>query len=115
VVLVILLVAFILGFVLDWIEITLILLPLIAPVLLDMGVDLVWFAVLFAVTLQTSFITPPVGFALFYMKGVAPKGVDTVTIYKGIMPFMLIQLAAVSLIYFIPALATWLPQVAYSP
>ncbi|OED49275.1 C4-dicarboxylate ABC transporter [Rhodobacteraceae bacterium (ex Bugula neritina AB1)] len=113
VVIVILFVAFLLGFVLDWIEITLILLPLIAPVLLDMDVNLVWFAVLFAVTLQTSFITPPVGFALFYMKGVAPEGVDTLTIYKGIIPFMIIQLMAVALIFLFPALATWLPHVAY--
>lgn len=113
VVVVILLIAFLLGFVLDWIEITLILLPLIAPVLVDMDVNLVWFAILFAVTLQTSFITPPVGFALFYMKGVAPKGVDTMTIYKGIIPFMIIQLVAVSLIFVFPKLATWLPMVAY--
>ncbi|MCR9140209.1 MAG: TRAP transporter large permease subunit [Alphaproteobacteria bacterium] len=115
VVIVILFIAFLLGFVLDWIEITLILLPLIAPVLLDMDVNLVWFAVLFAVTLQTSFITPPVGFALFYMKGVAPKGVTTGTIYKGIIPFMTIQLIAVGLIFFFPSLATWLPAVAYGP
>lgn len=113
VVIVILLIAFLLGFVLDWIEITLILLPLIAPVLLGMDVNLVWFAILFAVTLQTSFITPPVGFALFYMKGVAPKGVDTMTIYKGIIPFMIIQLIAVSLIFIFPKLATWLPAIAY--
>jgi len=115
VVIVILCVTFLLGFVLDWIEITLILLPLIAPVLVDMDVSLVWFAVLFAVTLQTSFITPPVGFALFYMKGVAPKGVTTTTIYRGIIPFMIIQLIAVGVIFFVPALATWLPAAAYGP
>jgi len=115
VVVVILAITFLLGFVLDWIEITLILLPLIAPVLLDMDVNLVWFAVLFAVTLQTSFITPPVGFALFYMKGVAPNGVTTGTIYKGIIPFMIIQLIAVGVIFFFPSLATWLPAVAYGP
>ncbi|WP_299848834.1 TRAP transporter large permease subunit [uncultured Roseovarius sp.] len=115
VVIVILFIAFLLGFVLDWIEITLILLPLIAPVLVDMDVNLVWFAVLFAVTLQTSFITPPVGFALFYMKGVAPKGVTTGTIYKGIIPFMMIQLIAVGLIFAFPAFATWLPLIAYGP
>jgi len=115
VVIVILGVTFLLGFVLDWIEITLILLPLIAPVLVDMDVNLVWFAVLFAVTLQTSFITPPVGFALFYMKGVAPKGVTTTTIYRGIIPFMIIQLIAVGMIFFVPSLATWLPAVAYGP
>lgn len=113
VVLFILFFAFLLGFVLDWIEITLIMLPLLAPVLIGMDVDLVWFAILFAVTLQTSFITPPVGFALFYMKGVAPKGIDTLTIYKGIIPFAIIQMIVVTMIFFFPKLATWLPTVAY--
>lgn len=113
VVVVILLVTFLLGFVLDWIEITLIILPLIAPVLANMGIDLVWFAVLFAVCLQTSFITPPVGFALFYMKGVAPPGIDTMTIYKGIIPFMVIQLIGVAIIFFFPLIVTWLPKIAY--
>lgn len=113
VVIFILLIAFLLGFVLDWIEITLIMLPLLAPVLIGMDVDLVWFAILFAVTLQTSFITPPVGFALFYMKGVAPKGISTTTIYKGIIPFAIIQLIVVSSIFLFPNLATWLPTVAY--
>lgn len=115
VVAIILLVTFLLGFVLDWIEITLIILPLIAPVLANMGIDLVWFAVLFAVCLQTSFITPPVGFALFYMKGVAPKGIDTMTIYRGIIPFMIIQLIGVAIIFFFPLIVTWLPKVAYGP
>ena len=115
VVIVILLITFFLGFVLDWIEITLIILPLIVPVLTGLDIDLVWFAILFAVTLQTSFITPPVGFALFYMKGVAPKGVDTYTIYKGIIPFMIIQLVGVTLVFLFPMLATWLPEVAYGP
>jgi tripartite ATP-independent transporter DctM subunit len=109
----ILFIAFLLGFVLDWIEITLIMLPLVAPVLIGLDVDLVWFAILFAVTLQTSFITPPVGFALFYMKGVAPKGIDTKTIYRGIIPFAIIQLIVVTLIFFFPKLATWLPTFAY--
>jgi len=113
VVLVILFITFLLGFVLDWIEITLIILPLIAPVLANMGIDLVWFAVLFAVCLQTSFITPPVGFALFYMKGVAPPGIDTITIYKGIIPFMVIQLIGVAIIFFFPLIVTWLPKIAY--
>jgi TRAP-type mannitol/chloroaromatic compound transport system permease large subunit len=81
--------------------------------LVGLDVDLVWFAVLFAVCLQTSFITPPVGFALFYMKGVAPKGIDTKTIYKGIIPFMIIQLIGVALVFSFPAIATWLPEVAY--
>ena len=115
VVAIILLITFLLGFVLDWIEITLIILPLIAPVLANMGIDLVWFAVLFAVCLQTSFITPPVGFALFYMKGVAPKGIDTMTICRGIIPFMIIQLIGVAIIFFFPLIVTWLPKVAYGP
>lgn len=113
VVLFILVIAFLLGFVLDWIEITLIMLPLLAPVLLGMNIDLVWFAILFAVTLQTSFITPPVGFALFYMKGVAPKGIGTLTIYKGVIPFVIIQMIVVTIIFFFPQIATWLPTIAY--
>ncbi|MFT7659627.1 MAG: tripartite ATP-independent transporter DctM subunit [Gammaproteobacteria bacterium] len=115
VVIVILIIAFMLGFFLDWIEITLIILPLIAPVLLNLGVDLVWFAVMFAVCLQTSFITPPVGFALFYMKGVVPKGIEIQTIYKGVIPFIIIQLIGVALVFSFPKIVTWLPEVAYSP
>ena len=113
VVIVVLLITFLLGFVLDWIEITLIVLPLLAPVLIDLDVNLVWFAVLFAVCLQTSFITPPVGFALFYMKEVAPKVIETVTIYKDIVPFMIIQLIGVALVFTFPMIATWLPTIAY--
>ena len=83
---------FLLGFFLDWIEITLVVLPLVAPVVEGLGFDLVWFTVLFAVCLQTSFLTPPVGFALFYLKGVAPPEVDIRTIYRGVVPFILLQL-----------------------
>ena len=114
-VIVILIITFFLGFFLDWIEITLIVLPLIAPVLSAMGIDLVWFAVMFAVCLQTSFITPPVGFALFYMKGVVPSGVVIRTITKGVIPFIVIQLVGVVLIYWFPRIVTWLPQAAYGP
>lgn len=113
VVIIVLIAAFFLGFFLDWIEITLIILPLIAPVVSDLGVDLVWFTVMFAVCLQTSFITPPVGFALFYMKGVAPRGVDITTVYKGVIPFVFLQMIGVAAIFFLPKLVTWLPQVAY--
>lgn len=88
-------------------------LPLIAPVLLGMGIDLVWFAVMFAVCLQTSFITPPVGFALFYMKGVAPRGIDIQTVYKGVIPFIVIQLIGVFLVFTFPTIVTWLPKIAY--
>ena len=104
---------FLLGFFLDWIEITLIVLPLVAPVVQGLGFDLVWFTVLFAVCLQTSFLTPPVGFALFYLKGVAPPEVGIGTIYRGVVPFILLQLLGLALLFQWPALATWLPSVAY--
>ena len=115
VVIVVLLSAFILGFFLDWIEITLIILPLIAPVMVSLGVDVVWFTVMFAVCLQTSFITPPVGFALFYMKGVAPKGIAITQVYKGVIPFVLLQMIAVWVVFKWPMIVTWLPEVAYGP
>ncbi len=115
VVLTILLVTFLLGFFLDWIEITFIILPLVAPVVVGLGFDIVWFTVLFAVCLQTSFLTPPVGFALFYVKGVAPPEVDVRALYVGIMPFVGLQLLGLALIFLWPELATWLPARAYGP
>ena len=121
---VVLLLVFLLGFLLDWIEISLIILPLLAPVIAGLDLDingfgnldnpeLVWFALLVAVTLQTSFLTPPVGFALFYLKGVCPPGVRLIDIYRGVVPFILLQLAGLVLLFLFPALATWLPSVAY--
>lgn len=121
----ILLVIFFLGFFLDWIEITLIILPLLAPVIagLDIVVDgygvvddprLVWFVMLVAMALQTSFLTPPVGFALFYLKGVCPPNIKLVDIYKGVIPFIMLQLLALILLIIWPALAIWLPSIAYS-
>lgn len=104
---------FLLGFFLDWIEITLIILPLVSPVVLDLGFDLVWFTVLFAVCLQTSFLTPPVGFAIFYLKGVAPESIQVATIYRGVIPFVLIQLFGLALIYRWSDLVLWLPAQAY--
>ena len=115
---------FLLGFLLDWIEITLILLPLLAPVIigLDLGVEgygevdqpgLVWFTLLVALTLQTSFLTPPVGFALFYLKGVCPPEVRLSQIYQGVAPFILLQLIALVVVFLFPSLVTWLPAVAY--
>ena len=111
---------FLLGFFLDWIEITLIVLPMVAPVIAgldvgpnDVGGRMIWFVVLVAVCLQTSFLTPPVGFALFYLKGVAPKEVSVTHIYKGVIPFILLQLFGLLMVYLIPSLATWLPDVAY--
>ncbi len=113
VVIVILILAFLLGFFLDWIEITLIILPLIAPVLVSLDVNLVWFAVMFAVCLQTSFITLPVRVALFYMKGIAPKGVDIQMVYKGVIPFIFIKPVGVFLVFTFPEIVIWLPKVSY--
>ena len=104
---------FILGFFLDWIELTLIILPLVSPVVVSLGFDPVWFTILFAVCLQTSFLTPPVGFAIFYLKGVAPEGIDVGTIYRGVIPFILLQLLGLTIIFNWQALVTWLPAQAY--
>lgn len=110
----ILFLAFIAGFFLDWLEITLIFLPLVGPVVVDdLGFDPIWFVILFSVALQTSFITPPVGFSLFYLKGAAPKGISTPDIYRGIVPFVAIQIVMVTLILFVPAVVTWLPSLIY--
>ena len=92
-----------------------IVLPLVGPVAVGLGFDLVWFTVLFAVCLQTSFLTPPVGFALFYLKGVAPEGIEVSTIYRGVVPFIVLQLIGLAILFRWPALATWLPSVAYGP
>jgi len=113
VVITILFVTFLLGFFLDWIEISLIILPLVAPVVQGLGFDLVWFTVMFAVCLQTSFLTPPVGFAIFYLKGVAPDNIDVRTIYRGVLPFILLQLLGLALIFIFKPLVTWLPSIAY--
>ena len=112
-VLMILFIAFVAGFFLDWLEISLIILPLVAPVVSGLGFDLTWFVVLFAVTLQTSFLTPPVGFSLFYLKGVAPPEVTTLDIYRGIIPFVLCQLLAVALVFAFPELVLWLPKLMF--
>ncbi|HBK91366.1 MAG TPA: tripartite transporter [Parvularcula sp.] len=104
---------FILGFFLDFIEITLVVVPLVAPALLKMGVDPIWLGVMMAVNLQTSFLTPPFGFALFYLRGVAPPAVRTLDIYRGALPFIAIQLFALVLLAMFPNLATWLPGALY--
>jgi TRAP-type mannitol/chloroaromatic compound transport system permease large subunit len=109
----ILFIAFLAGFFLDWLEITLIMLPLVAPVVKDLGFDLVWFVVIFAVCLQTSFLTPPVGFSLFYLKGVVPKEITTLDIYKGIIPFVVLQVLALALAFVFPQLVLWLPRAMY--
>ncbi len=104
---------FLLGFFLDWIELTLIILPLVSPVVTGLGFDPVWFTILFAVCLQTSFLTPPVGFAIFYLKGVAPEGIDVLTIYRGVAPFIVLQLIGLLIIFNWEALVTWLPAQRY--
>ncbi|MEJ5219316.1 TRAP transporter large permease subunit [Cognatishimia sp. D5M38] len=120
----ILFIIFLLGFLLDWIEITLIIMPLMLPVILDLNLpvesygvvdnpSVVWFAILVAVTLQTSFLTPPVGFALFYLKGVCPPEVTLGHIYKGVIPFVLLQLLGLGIVFVFPELTTWLPALAY--
>jgi TRAP-type mannitol/chloroaromatic compound transport system permease large subunit len=115
---------FLLGFFLDWIEITLIILPLVAPVVENLGLPidgygivdnptLVWFTILIAVTLQTSFLSPPVGFALFYLKGICPPEVTLGDIYKGVIPFIILQMIGMLIIAYWPQLVIWLPAVAY--
>lgn len=109
----ILFITFLLGFFLDWVEITLIILPLVAPVVFSLGVEPVWFAIMFAICLQTSFLTPPVGFALFYIKGVCPPEITTRDIYLGVAPFIALQLLGLALVFFFEPLATWLPNEVY--
>jgi tripartite ATP-independent transporter DctM subunit len=104
---------FLLGFMLDFIEIIYVVVPIVGPVLLMMGIDPLWLGVLIAVNLQTSFLTPPFGFALFYLRGVAPPSIRTADIYRGVMPFVALQLLLLALIAFWPALATWLPETLY--
>jgi len=122
----VLVVVFFLGFFLDWIEITLIILPLLAPVVASLNLqingfgvvdfpNLTWFAMLVAVTLQTSFLTPPVGFALFYLKGVCPSDVTMIDIYRGVVPFIILQLIALVLVFLFPELVTWLPSKVFKP
>jgi tripartite ATP-independent transporter DctM subunit len=109
-VLLVMVVIFLLGFILDFIEITFVVVPLVAPVLLAMGVDPIWLGIMIAVNLQTSFLTPPFGFALFYLRGVAPPEVKTSHIYRGVAPFILIQLLLLSCLAIWPNLVTWLPS-----
>ncbi|MBI5606560.1 MAG: TRAP transporter large permease subunit, partial [Deltaproteobacteria bacterium] len=115
---------FFLGFFLDWIEITLIILPLLAPVIKTLGLEidgygvisepvLVWFVMLIAVCLQTSFLTPPVGFSLFYLQGVCPPEVKLTDIYRGVVPFIILQLIGLALTLLFPELVLWLPAKAY--
>ena len=101
---------FILGFFLDFIEITFVVVPIVAPILFKMGIDPVWLGVMMAINLQTSFLTPPFGFALFYLRGVAPESIKTIDIYKGVVPFIFIQILMLILLSIFPIIATWLPS-----
>jgi tripartite ATP-independent transporter DctM subunit len=112
-VLVVMIIMFLLGFVLDFIEITFVVVPIVGPVLLAMGLDPVWLGIMIAINLQTSFLTPPFGFALFYLRGVAPPEVSTGAIYRGVMPFVAIQVFALILLALFPELVTWLPGRIY--
>jgi len=104
---------FLLGFILDTFEIIFIVIPITAPVLLNLGVDPVWLGVIVGVNLQTSFLTPPFGFALFYLRGVAPNSVSTGMIYRGVVPFVGLQILALALLFMFPDIATWLPRWIY--
>lgn len=109
----VMLVIFILGFVLDFIEIMFLVLPIVAPIMLMFDISPIWFGVMIAVNLQTSFLTPPFGFSLFYLRSVAPASVSTMDIYRGIVPFVLLQVTGLAVLWFFPALATWLPSVLF--
>jgi len=119
-----LLIIFLLGFFLDWIEITLIVLPFLTPVVASLDIqvsgfgvvdnpEMIWFLLLVAMALQTSFLTPPVGFAIFYLRGVAPTDIQLGHIYRGVIPFIVLQLIALTMLVIWPELVTWLPAVAY--
>ena len=112
--LVVMVVIFLLGFILDFIEITFVVVPIVGPILLAMGFDPIWLGIMIAVNLQTSFLTPPFGFALFYLRGVAPKEISTGTIYRGLAPFILIQLLLLLLMVRWPTIVTWLPEQIYN-
>jgi tripartite ATP-independent transporter DctM subunit len=107
--LIVMVVIFFLGFILDFIEITFVVVPIVGPILLAMGVDPIWLGIMIALNLQTSFLTPPFGFALFYLRGVAPASVSTTDIYRGVAPYVVLQLLMLLLLALWPALATWLP------
>jgi TRAP-type mannitol/chloroaromatic compound transport system permease large subunit len=112
-VIIVMLIMFLLGFILDTFEIIFIVIPITAPVLLALDVDPIWLGVMVGVNLQTSFLTPPFGFALFYLRGVAPPSVSTGTIYRGAIPFVLLQVVGLALLFLFPQLITWLPDLLY--
>ncbi|MEC7184722.1 MAG: TRAP transporter large permease subunit, partial [Pseudomonadota bacterium] len=106
----VMLIMFLLGFFLDFIEITFVVVPIVAPGLLVMGFDPVWLGVMMAINLQTSFLTPPFGFALFYLRGVAPDSLKTSQIYRGVIPFVIIQILMLFVLVKYPEISTWLPD-----
>ena len=112
---IVMLLIFFIGFFLDFIEITFIHVPVLAPIMIDFGYDPIWFCILLAVNLQTSFLTPPFGFSLFYLKAVTPPEVTTGHIYRGIIPFVLFQMIGLAIVVLFPQLATWLPNLVYGP
>jgi TRAP-type mannitol/chloroaromatic compound transport system permease large subunit len=101
---------FVLGFFLDYIEIIFVIVPLVGPVLIANGADPLWLGILISLNLQTSFMTPPFGFSLFFLRGVAPKEIETQNMYKGVMPFIAVQIVALFIVGFFPEIATWLPD-----
>lgn len=110
----VMLLIFVLGFFLDFVEISVILLPIVVPSLIMMGHDPIWLAVIIAINLQTSFLTPPFGFSLFYLRGAAPKEISTGQIYKGVAPYVALQLVGIALIWMMPQIATYLPELLYN-
>ena len=104
---------FVLGFFLDYIEILFVVVPIVGPVLLAMDLNPIWLGVMIGINLQTSFLTPPFGFALFYLRGVAPPSVTTMDIYRGIIPFVVIQLFALGVLALFPSVVTWLPKALF--
>ena len=107
------LIVFVMGFFLDFVEISVIVLPLVTPTLILLGHDPIWLGIILAINLQTSFLTPPFGFSLFYLRGAAPPEITTGHIYQGVMPFIALQAIGVAVVWFLPSLATWLPSVIF--
>tara|TARA_B100000586_G_scaffold195792_1_gene144581 strand:+ start:1515 stop:2888 length:1374 start_codon:yes stop_codon:yes gene_type:complete len=110
---IVMVIVFLLGFILDFIQITFVVVPIVGPVLLSMGVDPVWLGIMIAINLQTSFLTPPFGFALFYLRGVAPSNLPTSAIYRGVIPFIIIQITLLFILALFPEIVTFLPNVIY--
>ena len=111
--LIVMILVFLLGFILDFIEISFVVVPIVGPILIAMGADPLWLGIMLAINLQTSFLTPPFGFALFYLRGVTPEKIKTETIYKGVIPFIFIQILILCLVAYFPFLATYLPSAIY--